>query len=114
MISITTLESKAIDGVFFCEMPTSTFRDTPPRLTRTPTLDGGTIIDHRGFSDGDRAFKISAVIDETTANNLWYIHRNETLVNISCREGFFTGAISEMTCDNGKLEMVFLVKNGAI
>jgi len=113
MVSITTIESKTIDGVVFEELPTSAFRDTPPRVSRTATLDGGAVLDHRGFSDGDRALKIEAFIDETTADNLWYMSRNETLLNIACREGFFTGAISEIKIDGGRLKMTFLVKEGA-
>ena len=110
MISITTLESKAIDGVLFYELPSSTFRDTPVRMTRTATLDGGAVIDHRGFSDGDRAFEIEANLTEAEADALWYMHRNETLLHISCPEGFFTGAISEIKADGGRLKMTFLAK----
>lgn len=110
MISITTIESKAIDGVLFYELPGSAFRNTPPRLTRTATLDGGAVLDHRGFSNGDRAFEIEATIDKTTADNLWYMHRNETLLHIACAEGFFTGSISQMKVDGGRLKMTFLVK----
>lgn len=110
MVSITTLTAKTVDGVFFNEMPTSVFRDTPPRLTRTATLEGGAVLDHRGFSDGDRTFKINAELDESIADDLWTIHRTETLLNISCREGFFKGSISEMKIDGGRLQMVFLVK----
>lgn len=110
MISITTLESKTIDGVEFNESPNSVFRNTPARLNRTATLDGGAVIDHRGFSDGDRAFQIEARVDETTADNLWYMHRNETLLHLACAEGFFTGSISEIQADGGRLKMTFLVK----
>jgi hypothetical protein len=110
MISITTLESKAIDGVLFDELPSSAFRNTPARLTRTATLDGGAVLDHRGFSDGDRSLKIEANVDETTADNIWYLHRNETLLHIACAEGFFTGSISEIQADGGRLKMTFLVK----
>lgn len=113
MVSITTLESKAVDGVLFYEKGNSTFRNTPPRVVRTKTLDGGAVIDHRGFCDGDRDFTIFARLDEATATDLWTIHRNETLVNISCIEGFFTGSISDMQIDNGDLRLVFIVKEGA-
>lgn len=113
MVSITTIESKAIDGVLFDESPKSVFRDTPPRVNRTATLDGGAVLDHRGFSDGDRIFKIAAEVTEAIADDLWYMHRNETLLNISCPEGFFTGSIQDLKADGGRLEMVFLVKQGA-
>jgi len=110
MVSITTKEVETIDGVFFYELKTSKFRDTPARVRRTKTLDGGCVIDHRGFSDGDRKFDIKAFLDEDTADDLDNIYRNQTIVNISCREGFFEGAISRMSVDNGDLNMTFLVK----
>jgi hypothetical protein len=110
MISITTIESKTVDSVFFDELPTSIFRDTPPRFRRTATLDGGAVLDHRGFADGDRKFTIAANVSEAIANDLWTIHKAETLVNISCPEGFFVGSIGEMKVDGGRLQMVFYVK----
>ena len=79
-------------------------------MTRTATLDGGAVIDHRGFSDGDRAFEIEANLTAAEADALWYMHRNETLLHISCPEGFFTGAISEIKADGGRLKMTFLAK----
>lgn len=113
MVSITTLESKTTDGVLFYENADSIFKNTPPRVVRTATLDGGAVIDHRGFCDGDREFTILASLDEQTAADLWTIHQSETIVNISCIEGFFKGAISECNVDNGKLRLIFLVKEGA-
>ena len=110
MVSISALESKTVDGVFFNELPTSVFRETTPRVSRTPTLDGGAVIDHRGFSDGDRTFKIEAQLDEATTDALWALYRAETLVNISCREGFFTGTMSDLKADGGRVTLLFWVK----
>lgn len=110
MVSITTIESKAVDGVSFDELPTSIFRDTIPRVTRTPTLDGGVVVDHRGFADGDRTFKIEALLDETTTDLLWALYRSETLVKISCREGFFTGVLADLKADGGRVSLLFWVK----
>lgn len=110
MISITALESKTVDGVIFNELPTSVFRDTLPRVNRTRTLDGGAVVDHRGFVDGDRTFKIEAELDEPTTDALWSLYRAETLVNISCREGFFTGALADLKADGGRVTLLFWVK----
>jgi len=109
MISITTKTAETIDGVFLEELPSSVFRNAAARVVRTPTLDGGAVIDHRGFSEYDREFTIRAVLDEQTANDLWEIYRAETLVNLSCREGFFSGTISNMVIDGGLLTLTFLV-----
>ena len=110
MVSITAKITASIDGVIFQEKPESEFQSTSARVIRTPTLDGGVVVDHRGFSDGDRTFKIIAELDEDTTSDLWYMHRNLTLLNISCREGFFEGAISDMKADHGLMDLTFLVK----
>ena len=110
MISITTIAVGDPDGVLFYENIDTVLMDTPPRVSRSATLDGGSVVDHRGFCDGDREFKIKAQLTEDQAEDLWNIYRSETLVNISCGEGFFQGAISRMKLDGGRLEMTFLVK----
>jgi len=110
MVSITAIESKTVDGVIFNELATSVFRDTNPRVTRTPTLDGGAVIDHRGFIDGDRIFKIEAALDEATTEALWTLYRNETIVHISCIEGFFTGTLAKLKADGGRVTLIFWVK----
>ena len=111
MISITTKTTEGtVTGVLFQEAHDSELRNETSRVFRTPTLDGGAVVDHRGFSDGDRTFKIKAKLDEDTADDLWYLFRTETLLNISCSEGFFEGAISDMKAPNGNLELTFLVK----
>lgn len=110
MVSITTITTGDPDGVLFYEDPDSVFQDTEPRVSRSATLDGGSTIDHRGFCDGDREFKIKAQLSADQSEDLWSIYRNETLVNLSCKEGFFQGAISRMAIDGGRLEMTFLVK----
>jgi hypothetical protein len=110
MVSISTLEiDSSYSNVLFYELPTSRFRDTSARVVRTKTLDGGSVIDHRGVSDGDRAFNIQAELDQAIADALEYIHENNTILNISCPKGFFSGAISSLRIENGNLEMTFLV-----
>ncbi len=110
MISITAMQTGTIDGVIFEELPDSQFRNESARVARSKALDGSVVIDHRGFADGDRTLNISADLDEDTADDLWYLHRNETLLNISCKEGFFVGAISQMEDYGGVISLIFLVK----
>ena len=42
----------------------SAFKDLVPRVTKTKTLDGGVVYDHRGMVTADREFNIRAVINE--------------------------------------------------
>lgn len=110
MVSITSLTGSN-DGVIFEELTESTFKKIQPRIAKSMTLDGGVFIDHRGVANGDREFSIKAILDETTAAALQNLHENETLVNISCIQGFYLGAISYLAIDNGNLDMTFWVSD---
>ena len=107
MVSITSRTGTS-DGVIFQELPSSRFKEITPRITKSKTLDGGVYIDHRGVVEGDREFDIRARLDEEESA-LELLHKNETLVNIACVQGFFLGAISYLSIDNGELDMTFWV-----
>ena len=110
MVSITAKIASTIDSVSFTEELASEFRNGISRVVRSKALDGSVVIDHRGFVDGDRTLKIVANLDESTVDDLWYLFRNETLLNLACKEGFFDGAISDMNDKNGQVELTFLVQ----
>lgn len=109
MISITTITG-TYDGVIFNESAESKFKNYDPRLTKTKTLDGGTVIDHRGMITADREFPIKATkLTAAQVAALELIVKNETYINLSCDEGFFQGVISRAEIDNGVLDMLFYV-----
>jgi len=108
MVSITSRTGTS-DGVIFQELPSSRFKEITPRITKSKTLDGGVYIDHRGVVEGDLEFDIRARLDEEESAALELLHKNETLVNIACVQGFFLGAISYLSIDNGELDMTFWV-----
>ena len=111
MVVISLIESAENDFVTFEELPDSDFRNTPARVSRTMTLDGGAVIDHRGFYDADRRFDIKARLDDQEKEDLlWSIYLNNIFVNLACREGFFKGAISKMELKFGEVNFTFLVK----
>lgn len=110
MISITTITG-SYDGVIFNESADSAFKNYEPRLTKTKTLDGGTVIDHRGMITADREFPIKATnLTAAQVAALELIIKNETYINLSCDEGFFQGAIPRAEIKNGVLDMLFYVK----
>jgi hypothetical protein len=108
MVSITSRTGTSA-GVIFQESPKSKFKRVEPRITKSRTLDGGVYIDHRGVAEGDRVFEITARLDKDTADALELLHKNETLVNIACLQGFYLGAIAYLEIDNGELAMTFWV-----
>ena len=81
------------------------------RVSRSATLDGGCVITHSGVSQGDRTFTIKTTISERQKTRIEHIHENSTLVNISCKEGFFLGAISTINTSTPDLTMTILIKS---
>lgn len=95
MISITS-KTGSTDGVIFDELEDTALRDLTPRVTKTKTLDGGVVYDHRGMVTADREFVINARLTQTQFEALQEIVENETYVNMSTREGFFEGVIESL------------------
>lgn len=88
----------------------SEIRRGQARVSRTRTLDLGAVIDHRGYSDGDRTFRVRSEVDETDADFLWNMFKSETFINVSTLDGFFYGVIDIMEIDRGLLNMTLLIK----
>lgn len=89
----------------------STLSKIEARVSRTATLDGGCVITHSGVSHSDRTFRISTSINAKQKALIDHIHENSVLVNVSCTEGFFIGAISYIDTSTAKLTMTILIKN---
>ena len=99
MISITS-KTGSSEGIIFEELPNSKLRDMIPRVTKSKTLDGGVVYDHRGMVTADREFVVNARLSQAQFEALQTIVENETYVNLSSPEGFFEGVISDLTIDN--------------
>ncbi len=89
----------------------SEFSKIDARVSRVATLDGGCVIVHSGVSHGDRTFRIKTKINADKKAAIEYINENSVLVNISCSEGFFLGAISYIDTSTPDLTMTILIKN---
>jgi len=81
------------------------------RVSRQATLDGGCVITHSGVSHGDRTFRIKTKINAYQKAAIEHINANSVLVNISCSEGLFLGAISYLDTSTSKITMTILIKN---
>lgn len=111
MISISKITQATQNGsLIIWESKKSKIRDAAARVSRTATLDGGAVIEHLGFSDGDRSFEISAKLSQSQSEVLWSIFTNQTFLNISTEDGFFYGSIERCKVDNGIAKLTFLVK----
>lgn len=109
MISITS-KTGSSDGVIFQESKQSGFKTFEPRVTKSKTLDGAVVYDHRGMVEADREFNIKATnLTEAQTAALQTIIENETYVNLATDEAFFEGVISRADIDRGFLDMDFWV-----
>ena len=108
MISITS-KTGSSEGVIFDELPGTKFKDLSPRVTKSKTLDGGVVYDHRGMVTADREFNIRALLSKVQTEALQTIIENETYVNLACEEGFFEGVISRAKINAGNLDLDFWV-----
>ena len=110
MISISTIDQNAFGVIVISEDPASTLEDSEARITRTDTLDGGTVVDHRGFFDGDRTFEIQAKLSESDMAVLKALFEDQTFLNMSTRLGVFEVVIRRLRADGGQMQMTVLIK----
>ena len=109
-ISKITQSTESSAAVIIKEKAKSKIRNAGARVSRSATLDGGAVIEHLGFADGDRQLDIFAAIDESMSTIIWSIFTGETFVNISTSDGFFYGVIDRLKVDNGDMQMTLLIK----
>ena len=109
-ISQTTQATGTYAAIIFQELPTTRLRNESARVSRYATLDGGCVIDHQGFSDGDRTLDIRAQWTQAQAAILWEMFREETFLNVATADGFFYGVIESMQDENGQGRLSILVK----
>ncbi len=110
MIGISTLTQNTAGAVTFeTEKPTF-LREASARVSRSATLDGGAVVNHLGFSHGDRTLRITANVGETVANALWAIFILGVMVNVATDEGAYRAAIETLITDNGNRKMTILFK----
>jgi len=110
MIAISTMTQNISGSLVLYEDESSDFEDYSTRVSRTKTLDGGVHINHSGFSHGDRTFIVIAKITEAEGVIAKNIQQTETLIWISCKEGFFSGVIESIKIDGMDLTMSIMIK----
>jgi hypothetical protein len=110
MIGLSKNTQEAGGAVIIHKDSRSELRKAEARVSRTATLDLGAIIDHRGYSHGDRVIRIESEVNEADADFIWLMFKTELFVNIATPDGFFYGSISSMDIDRGQLTMTLLIK----
>lgn len=110
MISITKINAELDSAIVFDENPRSQIRRHSSRVSITPTLDGGGVLDNQGYSVADRILTIRAILDQSRSAKLWQLFKDELYINIGTNDGVFFGSIENIELDNGQLFMTILIK----
>ncbi|KKN36229.1 hypothetical protein LCGC14_0775590 [marine sediment metagenome] len=110
MIGISTITQDTAGAITFETEKLTTIRDGTARVSRSATLDGGAVVNHLGFSHGDRTLRIYATVGKTVADALWAIFVLGVMVNVATDEGMYRAAIDNLVVDNGDIKMVIVIK----
>lgn len=111
MIIITTTTPRTYDLVIIKNYKVrSTIYDATVRMSKTKTLDGGVVIIHSGFTDGDRTINIDTRLTEDVITALKDIFENQTFINLAMPEGLFDAAIRRVKSDGGVAEIQIEIK----
>lgn len=100
MISITTKIPGTNDAIIINNEIDSQIKKASARVSKVKTLDGGVVVTHSGFSDGDRNININASLSDTDAEILWNIFTTQTFVNVATDDGFFNAVIKSVNISN--------------
>lgn len=111
MISLSTITFDMAGNIIFRnELLNSNTTSVSRRLTRTKTLDGGVVLQDKGFSHGDRTFSFlipNAI--QTDVERLYYIISTYSEIYLVTSDGFFKGNLSTYSFLKGILRFTFLV-----
>lgn len=111
MVIITKTTQATNSYIKIKELPDSDLYSAQARVSRSATLDGGSVVDHLGFVEGDRTMQVHGLLTKSEVAKLYEIFQNELLVGLACEDGYFVGAISAMVRKAGDVKFTFLVKD---
>jgi hypothetical protein len=109
-IGLKKISAEAGSAVLIRDDSRSIIKKYNPRVMRSPTLDGGSVIENLGYSDGDREIKIVSLIGDVDEGKLRAMVQSESYIVVSTRDGVFYGSIDSMIVDRGNLNLNFLVQ----
>ena len=75
---------------------TEGIHDRGRRVTRTPTIDGGAVLDDSGLAHADRTWIIRARVTSTQVDTLKYLIDSYGTVRAVTTEGVFTVALDTL------------------
>lgn len=97
MISICSIDHDLTGQVLFKEDIPVRFHNARARINRIGTLDGGVVLNHLGFADGDGNIEIkTSNLTETQENKLIDFFENDPGVICAIFHGVYFGAIGTL------------------
>lgn len=109
-IGLKKISAEAGSAVIIKDDSRCKIKNYNPRVSRSPTLDGGAVIENLGYSDGDRELTIVSLVGETIELKLRSMVQDELYIVCSTRDGVFYGSISSMVVDRGSLNLKILAQ----
>lgn len=111
MISVTGAQSM-LNVIFKSGDLESESYTREARVSRVKTLDGNVLMTHEGFNAGDSDLLVkvtnASAAEESTLKTIF---ETDTLVGISCRDGYYHGAISQIRARSGQIDFKFTIKD---
>jgi len=80
------------------------------RVSRRPTLDGGSVIDDYGYTDSDRTFTIVARLPGTMIDAVNYVLKTFSTIVISTVDGLYFGSFQSTKVKGSEVTMKILIK----
>ena len=110
MISITSVEFDIEGAIEFEENKSKTKYGTPSRRgNRVATLDGGAVLQDRGYSNSDLDFSITALAySEAVFSRLKELMVLSPIQRISTRNGVYLGRIKDINSETFKFNFEVL------
>ena len=71
----------------------SKVKNASARISKSKTLDGGVVVSHNGFTDGDRKIDISAILSKTNSDVLWDMFTGQTFITVAIDDGVYNAVI---------------------
>lgn len=94
MVSITTSTPVSNNKLLIKKYKlNSEIKSATARVSKIKTLDGGVVVNHNGFVDGDRKIDISAILSRANSDVLWDMFTGQTFVTVAIDDGVYNAVI---------------------
>ena len=108
MISIST-QTASEYSVILEEKTDSMVERFTRRVSRSSTLDGGSVYTDSGYSDTDRTITLVADVTEEQQSVLKHIIQNYALITVATKDGCFTCRPKNFSLDNGEIRIIIWI-----